>query len=455
MRKSFLSVLLAMLVVMSLSPTGALAAESNTEVTYAVEGGSIYFDKSTGTIIDCDNTVTKAVIPAKIKGVTVTGIGNSAFNNCKKLESVDVAETVTNIGENAFYYCEKLESADIPEGVVKIGDGAFYGCKNLTKVEIPNTVRSIGAGAFYGCANLKRVILPDGLNCIFDSAFQECTSLVNIAIPNSMMYIYAYAFQGCASLKLVTIPDGVVTIDNYAFSGCSALKTVNLPKSIETIGNDAFSYCNGLTDVNYAGSEAEWKAINIDYNNEPFVNTTIHYGTGAQTTNFTDVVAGSYCYDAVQWAVANGITNGTDTTHFSPNAGCTRGQVVTFLWRAAGEPTVGGNVGFVDVAPGSYCYEAVKWAVANGITKGTDTTHFSPNATCTRGQVVTFMYRAAGEQAVDGSRGFVDVAPGSYCYNAVQWAVANGITKGTDTTHFSPNATCTRGQVVTFLYRAK
>ena len=171
--------------------------------------------------------------------------------------------------------------------------------------------------------------------------------------------------------------------------------------------------------------------------------------------DFTDVASGSYCYDAVQWAVANGITKGTDKTHFSPNAGCTRGQVVTFLWRAAGEPTVNGNVGFVDVAPGSYCYEAVKWAVANGITKGTDATHFSPNETCTRGQVVTFMYRAEGEPAVGGSNGFVDVAAGSYCYNAVQWAVANGITKGTDATHFSPNATCTRGQVVTFLYRAQ
>ena len=171
--------------------------------------------------------------------------------------------------------------------------------------------------------------------------------------------------------------------------------------------------------------------------------------------NFTDVAAGSYCSNAVQWAVANGITNGTDATHFSPNAGCTRGQVVTFLWRAAGEPIVSGNVGFVDVAPGSYCYEAVKWAVANGITKGTDATHFSPNATCTRGQVVTFMYRAEGEPAVSGSNGFIDVAAGSYCYNAVQWAVANGITKGTDATHFSPNATCTRGQVVTFLYRAE
>ena len=196
-------------------------------------------------------------------------------------------------------------------------------------------------------------------------------------------------------------------------------------------------------------------ALGHDYKNGTCTRCGVKDPNYKPQANFIDVAAGSYCYDAVQWAVANGITNGTDTTHFSPNAGCTRGQVVTFLWRAAGEPTVSGNAGFVDVAPGSYCYEAVKWAVVNGITKGTDATHFSPNATCTRGQVVTFMYRAAGEPAVGGSNGFVDVAAGSYCYNAVQWAVAKGITKGTDAMHFSPNATCTRGQVVTFLYRAQ
>ena len=133
--------------------------------------------------------------------------------------------------------------------------------------------------------------------------------------------------------------------------------------------------------------------------------------------------------------------------HDYKNGTCTRCGVK--------DPNYKPQADFTDVAPGSYCYDAVQWAVANGITKGTDKTHFSPNETCTRGQVVTFMYRAEGEQAVSGSNGFVDVAAGSYCYNAVQWAVANGITKGTDTTHFSPNATCTRGQVVTFLYRAQ
>ncbi len=170
-------------------------------------------------------------------------------------------------------------------------------------------------------------------------------------------------------------------------------------------------------------------------------------------TNFTDVPTGAYYYDAVQWAVENKITKGTDATHFSPNQGCTRGQVVTFLWRAAGSPTVSGDAGFVDVKSTDYYYDAVKWAVANGITNGTDDTHFSPSATCTRGQVVTFMYRAKGSPATSGSCGFVDVKSADYYYNAVIWAVANEITNGTDATHFSPSATCTRAQVVTFLHR--
>ena len=168
-----------------------------------------------------------------------------------------------------------------------------------------------------------------------------------------------------------------------------------------------------------------------------------------------DVPSGSYFYNAVLWALKNGVTKGFDLTHFLPSLACTRAQVVTFLWRAAGSPDVSTDVSFVDVSESSVYYKAINWAVANGITKGTDATHFAPNDTCTRGQVATFMYRAAGEPSVSGDGSFSDVASGSYCYNAVQWAIANGITKGFSDTTFAPNATCTRGQVVTFLYRAQ
>ena len=310
-----------------------------------------------------------------------------------------------------------------------------------------------------------RYVLSDGVLTVSGSG--ECTNawmnnyspnnVTKIVIGSGITSIGKAAFQGCAYVKSVDIANGVTKICRGAFTQCWALESVIIPTSVNTIEMTAFGNAisgSTMNDVYYCGSAAQWGRISIGEHNDSLLKASFHYNYDPNM-NFTDVTAGSYCYDAVQWAVANGITNGTDATHFSPNAGCTRGQVVTFLWRAAGEPTVSGNVGFVDVAPGSYCYEAVKWAVANGITKGTDATHFSPNATCTRGQVVTFMYRAEGEPAVGGSNGFVDVAAGSYCYNAVQWAVANGITKGTDATHFSPSATCTRGQVVTFLYRAE
>ena len=169
---------------------------------------------------------------------------------------------------------------------------------------------------------------------------------------------------------------------------------------------------------------------------------------------FADVKSGSYCYDAVQWAVAKGITLGMSDGSFAPNAPCTRGQIVTFLWRAMGCPAPKSTVNpFTDVKSGSYCYEAVLWAVEQGITKGTTAATFSPNAACTRGQAVTFLCRAVGTEGT-GDTGFADVGANSFYAGSVKWAVENGVTKGTTATTFSPNETCTRGQIVTFLYRA-
>ena len=667
MKKRVLSLLLVLLMIMSLVPTSAFAA--NDVVPYGVTGGYLYFDRSTGEIVDCDETVTEAAIPSVIRDKEVKRIAPYAFEDCNVLKRITIPSTLTGIGEQSFTSCSALESIEvdksnstyssekgvlfskdktslyvypsnkldetytipnsvtyvysfaffvnkniknitIPENVEAIGKAAFFGCENIERIMIPKNVESIGSAAFSSCRSLKtidvakdnpsyreidgalftsdmsiligypsgktdttyivpngvkyvgdwvfsecyrlvNITLPDELLIIGGSAFYACTGLKSITIPNSVKYIGGIAFELCENIQTITIPSGVEEIGEETFMQCTSLKSINIPKSVTKIGNSAFDCCDSLTDVYYEGSSSQWRSINIAEYNTALTSANIHFNSHVHTyegytvtsptctepgytthkctscdysyndsyieplghnyteevtaptctergyttytcsvcgdsykgsyvdplghnykngtctrcgtkdpnykpqADFTDVAAGSYCYDAVQWAVANGITNGTDTTHFSPNAGCTRGQVVTFLWRAAGEPTVGGNVGFVDVAPGSYCYEAVKWAVANGITKGTDSTHFSPNETCTRGQVVTFMYRAEGEPAVGGNVGFVDVAAGSYCYNAVQWAVANGITKGTDATHFSPNATCTRGQVVTFLYRAQ
>lgn len=182
--------------------------------------------------------------------------------------------------------------------------------------------------------------------------------------------------------------------------------------------------------------------------------TFAEIGTEPESPVFTDVPASAYYYDAVLWAVENGVTEGTNATTFSPDMSCTRAQMVTFLWRAAGSPEpVTTTNPFTDVNSGVYYYDAVLWAVEQGITSGTSATTFAPDATCTRAQTVTFLYRAAGSPAVSGGS-FADVSADAYYADAVAWAVSEGVTVGTSDTTFSPDMNCTRAQIVTFMYRA-
>ena len=172
-----------------------------------------------------------------------------------------------------------------------------------------------------------------------------------------------------------------------------------------------------------------------------------------EVSPFADVATDAYYYDAVKWAVEKGVTNGVSETLFGPDQACTRAQIVTFLWRAAGSPEPKSGSSFADVAADAYYAKAVAWAVENGITKGTSETTFHPDETCTRAQGVTFLYRALGKLAA-AQAGFTDVAADSYYADAVNWAAENGVTKGISETLFGPDGSCTRAQIVTFLYRA-
>lgn len=171
--------------------------------------------------------------------------------------------------------------------------------------------------------------------------------------------------------------------------------------------------------------------------------------------SFTDVPAGSWYEKAVDWAVENAITNGTSSSTFSPDEACTRAEAVTFLWRAAGSPEpIAADNPFTDVSAQAYYYKAVLWAVENGITNGTSEVTFSPDDKCLRGQIVTFLWRAADSpKPLDGNNPFADVGELEYHYEAVLWAVENGITNGISPTTFGPNEQCSRAQIVTFLYR--
>ena len=175
--------------------------------------------------------------------------------------------------------------------------------------------------------------------------------------------------------------------------------------------------------------------------------------TAAQKDSFTDVPEGAYYYDAVNWAVENDITQGVGDGLFAPNTTCSRAQVVTFLWRLDGKPAASGKSTFTDVPKDAYYDDAVNWAVENDITQGTGDGQFQPVGTCSRAQIVTFLWRYAGKPASDAETPFTDVDEGSWYADAVAWAVEQGITTGQTETTFGPSQPCNRAQVVTFLHR--
>ena len=264
-------------------------SECGGEVKYAVEGGYLTFDKKTGTVTDCDSSVTKANIPHTIKGVTVTSIGDQAFYNCTSLTSVTIPDSVTSIGDRAFRYCISLTSVTIPDSVTSIGEEAFYGCWDLTRLTIPGSVTSIDKDAFCFCSSLTSVTIPDSVTSIGDSAFYGCESLTSVTIPDSVTSIGSCAFYGCASLTSVTIPDSVTSIGNCAFASCTSLTGIwvaegnshyandasgvlfnkdkttlvqcpgafaayTIPNSVTSIGEYAFSHCTSLTSVTIPNS---------------------------------------------------------------------------------------------------------------------------------------------------------------------------------------------------------
>jgi hypothetical protein len=308
--------------------------------------------------------------------------------------------------------CYDIKKVVIKNGVTSIGNCAFWDCSRLTSVEIPNSITSIGWEPFY------------------DTAYANDKS----NWEDDILYIGNYLIQADIHTSAVNIKPNTKAIAGGAFSFCRELTSVTIPNGVTSIGKNAFDSCQNLEDVYYSGSEAEWKNIAIGSDNEPLINATIHYNS------------------AIAWSIENGITAETVET-FAPDTSCTRSQIVTFIWRNAGspEPTTNANP-FTDVSGNDYYYKAVLWAVENGIISGTTNTTFSPNETCTRAQAVTFLWRENGEPSSQGST-FSDVANDAYYAKAVAWAVENGITVGTSTTTFSPNNNCTRGQIVTFLYR--
>lgn len=470
--------------------------------------GNNAFNRTGITSIEIPNTVTSLglgvfarapLTSAKFES-GIQNTGESTFRYCDQLKDVTLPKTIKVIGKECFRDCPSLKNITIPNSVEEIGIRAFSS-SGLEEINIPDNGLTICEAAFMECDVLQHVTVPASVTVKGGYAagcFQRCNNLKTATLAGTGDY--TDMFMQCTSLEEVTIKEGVTWIGNSQFVGCEAIRTLYLPASLVGVDPNAFEACGDkLTDIYYGGTKEMWEQIEFpngffsdrsvskDYLNSaiihfaevpvtpkptaapaptpaPSAQPTASPAPSAQPTSspaptktsFKDVPSGAYFADAVNWAVNKGITQGTSPTTFSPGAACTREQFVTFLWRANNAPEPKSSKSpFTDVKdPSAYSYKAILWAVENGITAGTSKTLFSPKDTCTRAQVATFLWRANGQPSVKQANPFKDVTSSSYYYDAVLWAVKNGITQGTSSDAFSPSAPCTRGQIVTFLYRA-
>ena len=417
MKKRLLSILLTVLMIASLLPATALAANIVDSGTCGAEG-----DGSNLTwTLDSEGVL------------TISGSGD-----------------MHGYGSSGAPWHGRVKSAVIAEGVTSISWCAFYDCTSLTSVTIPDSVTSIG-----------------------DGAFSRCTSLTSVTIPDSVTSIDFAAFSNCTSLTSVTIPDSVTSIGERAFFECTSLTSVTIPDSVTYIGESAFYNCTSLTDVYYAGSEAQWKAISISSTgNDDLLTANIHYNYGSHTHSYKDVVTAPTCtekgytthtcacgdsyVDTYTDALGHAWDNGkvtkepTETETGIKTYTCTRCSATkTESIPAVGCPTAG----FTDApSQGWWSHVGLDYCVEHGILSGVGDGRISPNGLTTRAQFVQMLYSIHGKPAVSGETPFTDLTLDWY-KDAILWAYQTGVTSGTSDTTFSPYATVTRAQVATFLMK--
>ena len=313
MRKRLLSFVLAVLMIASLLPVTALAADvvksgtcgaegDGSNLTWTLNSEGVLTISGSGDMRDYDYSSPWYENGNQIQSVFmangVTSIGGGAFWGCTSLTSVTIPDSVTSIGDSAFFNCKSLTSVTIPDSVTSIGEGAFCACTYLTSVTIPDSVTSIGGGAFNGCKSLTSVTIPDSVTSIGEGAFEDCTSLTSVTIPDSVTSIGERAFSYCTSLTSVIIPDSVTLIDNDAFQGCESLTSVTIPDSVTSIGYHAFDSCKSLTSVTIPnsvtsiGGDAFWGCTSLTSVTIPDSVTSIGNGAFASCTSLTGIWVG-------------------------------------------------------------------------------------------------------------------------------------------------------------------
>ena len=461
MKKRLLSFVLAVLMIASLLPATALAADIVDSGTCGAEG-----DGSNLTwTLDREGVLT-------ISGsgdMYDYGLSDAPWYGIRsRVKSAVIADGVTSIGYKAFDDCTSLTSVTIPDSVTSIGDSAFSGCTSLTSVTIPDSVTSIGGWAFY-----------------------ECTSLTSVTIPDSVTSIGNGAFKGCTSLTSVTIPGSVTRIGVGAFASCTSLTSVTIPDSVTRIGKQAFDYCTSLTDVYYAGSEAQWKAISISSaGNNDLLTANIHYNYGSHTHSYKDVVTAPTCtekgYTTHTCACGKSyVDTYTDALGHAWDSGKvtkepteTETGVKIFTCTRCGET----KTETIPKLTHEHSYDAVVTAptcTAKGYTTHTcacgdsyvdaytdalghawDEGKVTKAATETESGVKTFTCTRCGETktevipatgSVDVTEMFTDVSH-SWADDGIRYCVTHQLMSGIGNNLFGPKLTTTRAQIVQILY---
>ena len=398
MKRKLTSLLLVLAMVLSLCSLSAMAADAvEADSTSILTFGTAYYRPGASVKGCTDPDAEEIVIPAEVDGKPVTVIDGEAFMGMKKLRSVTIPDSVALIWMRAFADCTALEQVEFQGELIALDDYCFSGCTSLEEIDLP-LVDSPFCRLFPGCTALKKVSLCDGQPQIGTGAFEGCTSLESIYIPVSVDRIFLSAIAPNENLKIYGVKGS--TADRYA----------------QKIGVDF---------------------VPVD---------------GA--SGFSDVAEDRYYAASIPWASQSGITLGYPDGTFRPDTPCTRWQMVMFLWRLYGEPEYTTVHEFEDVPKTARYYDAVQWAYENEITKGVSETRFAPDRPVNRGMVVTMLWRMDGSPSDTGwgPDNFTDDIPESY-EQAVGWMSRHDVVNGYPDGTFRSGNTCTRGQIVTFIYR--
>lgn len=465
MKKQFLAKLLVLCMVLSMLPVAVFASTSAGGVGASDRNGAYNYNNGYDTGDDSwwwDYTYPSSSGGSSSSTSTVQTPATSGGTT-----TVEVKVETTSTGSTTIATVSQSDMNKAVSDVVKAAASAGT-APNLV-VNVATSANATAVRVNMPASSLKTLAQAEG------ATMSVTSNVASVALDSTSLASLANQATGTVSLSVAPTAVSTLTSAQQQAVGNATVIDVSIAaggKNITDFGGGtlsisvAYALPSGVTAANvqvfYLTSGGALQAHETSYSRGVVSFTTTHlskYVIGTKDmagVSFDDVVIGSYYYDAVAWAAKNNITNGISATMFGPNNACTRAQIVTFLWRSAGSPEPASSLNpFTDVDSGAYYYKAVLWAVEKGITTGVTATTFAPNATCTRAQAVTFLYRSKGTPAASGVGSFTDVPDGAYYANAVAWAVKANVTTGTSATTFSPNNNCTRAQIVTFLYRSQ